>query len=239
MTGNESSTNKAWMAPARGRLWFALLLAASIAAALTLYGIQPVRTPTSGTTAQGGCDHTPGPNGPSACPHGVNASGGCNMSEPGTDLVASGPQTRLSWTLPRGWTASLEDGGLRYATLKPTVVGDVEVSVSFLPGGAGGAWANLNRWRGQVGLQPISESEVESHRAWMKSKAGQIAVFDIDNPDSPKGRMTVGMVEGGTHTWFLKVTGTRRAVLRARPAFLDLLGSLRAEDHSSPERFAG
>lgn len=38
--------------------------------------------------------------------------------------------------------------------------GPIEVAISRFPGDVGGMLANVNRWRGQVGLPPTTESEL-------------------------------------------------------------------------------
>src|SRR5208282_2908095 len=69
----------------------------------------------------------------------------------------------LSWTLPKGWTQTLS-GGIRYATLKPAGGGNLDASVVVLPGQAGGELANVNRWRGQLGLSPLDAAALPSVR---------------------------------------------------------------------------
>src|SRR5207302_7349661 len=54
---------------------------------------------------------------------------------------------------------AIDDGqlaakGVRFATLKPAVDGQIDISVVVLPGPAGGELAIVNRWRDQVGLPP-------------------------------------------------------------------------------------
>ncbi|TMB35869.1 MAG: hypothetical protein E6J61_01015, partial [Deltaproteobacteria bacterium] len=55
--------------------------------------------------------------------------------------------------------------GVRTASLKPAVAGHVEVSLTVLPGMAGGDLANVNRWRGQLGLSAIDDAAIASLRA--------------------------------------------------------------------------
>lgn len=80
-------------------------------------------------------------------------------------VVASvhfGPDGTPSWTTPSGWTSTPETG-LRFATLK--LEGSdppLELAVSTLPAPDPGSdlylKANIDRWRGQVGLQPYPET---------------------------------------------------------------------------------
>ncbi len=222
--------------PSPDRRWrLSLLLAAPMVAALTLYAILPSGAPgTLPGAAQNGCDHTPGADGRSACPHGVDAEGGCNMNAVGaSNPVQATFGKALDWDLPEGWNSENHQGGMRYATLKSPRPRDVEVSVISLPGTAGGELANVNRWREQLSLPPITEATLASRRVRLGAVAGQISVFDINNPDVPNGRMAVGMAQVDTHTWFFKMTGDGKAVLQARPAFLQLLRSLRPTSRSS------
>ena len=70
-------------------------------------------------------------------------------------------QGALKWALPKGWTET-PGSGMRYATLTPPGAGKVEMSVVVLPGAAGGELANVNRWRGQIGLPPLDEAALGS-----------------------------------------------------------------------------
>ena len=129
----------------------------------------------------------------------------------------------MNWTLPKGWTTA-QAGGMRYATLKPASTGNAEVSVVMLSGPAGGELANVNRWRAQLGLPAVEEAALASARKFVKSKAGQVAVFEIANAGN---RMVVGLLSTADgNTWFLKLMGGDAPVGEARPDFLKLLGTL-------------
>jgi hypothetical protein len=182
-------------------------------------------------SSRGGCDHTLDANGVSACPHGVDVRGGCNMNITGIP----GPGARLSgkpldWVLPKGWATEAAEGGLRAATMKPAGPGKASVAVIVLPGRAGGELANVNRWRGQIGLSPIGDQELASLRRSVVAKAGPVSIFDLDNPKEPDGRMVVGILGSDSDTWFVKLTGDRTSVARTKPAFLKLLESLRPRE---------
>jgi len=117
---------------------------------------------------------------------------------------------------------------MRYATLRPKGSDKVDVSVVPLGGSAGGELANLNRWRGQIGLEPITDKERVSLRIQVKTQAGPVTVFDLDNPKNPTGRLVVGILSTQAgDTWFVKMVGEHEPVAKAKPAFLKLLESLR------------
>ena len=220
--------------PSRPWRRMGMILLVPAAAALALYAALPRTAPTTSFITGGGCDHTPDAKGFSACPHGVDANGGCNMNVAGApNPVPALPGTLLDWILPKGWTAEKNDGGLRYATLKPGGPGKVDVSVIVLPGPAGGELANVNRWRGQVGLPPIDEAAMDVLRIRVKARAGQVSVFDLHNPKEPEGRMVVGMLGLGSDIWFVKMAGDRASVAEAIPAFMKVVESLRSNESSS------
>jgi hypothetical protein len=101
-------------------------------------------------------------------------SGMPNIDPPPTPTGADA----LAWKLPKGWTEA-RAGGMRFATLKPSTPGKVDVSVVMLPGAAGGELPNVNRWRGQIGLPPVDEASRAQLRKEVKSKAGAYAIQGI------------------------------------------------------------
>lgn len=94
------------------------------------------------------------------------------------------------WTLPEGW--SREAGNtFRFATLKVPVEGadePLEMSVSALPGGAPEteqAVANINRWRGQVGLGDIDAKAIEAasddlSQETSRVKSGESTIYFVN-----------------------------------------------------------
>ena len=118
---------------------------------------------------------------------GGGGMGGGNMA--GGQLPPPPPvagDKALQWLLPPGWTARM-DGGMRYATLTPPQdAGKVEVSVVTLAGPAGGELANVNRWRGQIGLPPVEEAALAGLRKPLRSAAGPIALYDFESEVKPR-----------------------------------------------------
>ena len=132
----------------------------------------------------------------------------------------------LKWTLPGGWTET-HPGGMRYATLKPSAKGSVDVSVIVLSGPAGGELANVNRWRGQIGLGEIEEGALAKARVTIRAKAGDVSVYDFSSDGEKKSRMVAALASSGDRTWFLKMLGDAAEVKTASADFNHLLKSLR------------
>ena len=133
--------------------------------------------------------------------------------------------SELAWTAPAHWDRK-PPGPMRRGSFG--VKGDngatADLSITAFPGETGGLLANLNRWRGQVGLGPLAENDLAA--AIASVEAGQLHFAVVDFAGSAAGAPTriVGAVlpyQG--ETWFFKLMGPDALVVREKPAFLDFL----------------
>jgi hypothetical protein len=131
----------------------------------------------------------------------------------------------LKWTLPKGWTQTFP-GGMRYATLKVPGAGKIDGSVVTLPGDSGGELANVNRWRGQIGLGLTDAAGLAAARTTVKTRAGAANVYDFTSEGGTKSRLIAAILMVDGSSWFIKLTGDAEPVTAARPAFLELVRSL-------------
>jgi len=131
----------------------------------------------------------------------------------------------MKWSVPKGWTET-PGSGMRYATLTPPGPGKAELAIVVLPGAAGGEPANVNRWRGQIGLAPMDDNALAGLRKPVKSKAGTVSVYDFTSEGAAPTRMISGLLASNGSTWFLKLTGEATAVGKAKPDFMHFLESL-------------
>lgn len=167
----------------------------------------------------------PGTMPPGAMPPGAMPPGGM---PPGAMPPPPRPTGKgaLKWSTPKGWTEAA-GSGMRYATLTPPGPGKVEMSVVVLPGSAGGEPANVNRWRGQIGLPPMDEAALGAARKAVKAKAGTVAVYDFTSEGEAKTRMVTGLLATADgNTWFFKLMGDAEPVGKAKPAFVKYLETL-------------
>ena len=66
-----------------------------------------------------------------------------------------------AWETPEGWK-ELPPSSLRLANLQVGGNPEAECYFTVLPGDGGGVAANVNRWRKQMGLEPLPPEEVEA-----------------------------------------------------------------------------
>lgn len=126
----------------------------------------------------------------------------------------------IQWDTPMTWK-ELPASGMRQGSFRAQ---NTDISIIFLEGDAGGHLANVNRWRGQIGLSPWSEKEAQSASQSIPTPLGPAKVVDFET-DTEK---TVGAIlPYGNGTWFFKMVGHPREVSRETQTFLTFLQKVR------------
>ncbi|HLZ53757.1 MAG TPA: hypothetical protein VKS19_04685 [Verrucomicrobiae bacterium] len=144
-------------------------------------------------------------------------------------------QPQLQWTLPAGWTKAAP-GEMSIASFKVPGQGGAEADVTVvpLPGMAGGNTANVNRWRGQVGLPAATADELQKMGEAVQVGDQSATLYDLTGSDNAKRILGVIQERSGT-TWFFKMTGDAGLVEQQKPEFEAFLKSLTFTPASQPE----
>jgi len=109
------------------------------------------------------------------------------------------------WTLPEGWTEVPTEQAMRIATFRAGE-GIPEITLSAFPGAAGGVLANINRWRGQIGMEPTDNAGLMQTVISIPEHETGALVVDLRGPDGV--RMLASIVTPGDgQSWFVKATG--------------------------------
>ena len=92
----------------------------------------------------------------------------------------------IEWKLPDGWQPVADAKAKtpeRYATLRLASkdASPLELTVTKFPGAAGGLLANVNRWRGQIGLPPVGEDELDTVKK-EEFKGGVASIVNLLGP---------------------------------------------------------
>jgi hypothetical protein len=143
----------------------------------------------------------------------------------------------VHWTAPSGWEEQPASGFRKGSFL---VRGDdgktADVSVISFPEAAGGLMANVNRWRDQLKLAPIS-NEAE---AGTPMPVGGHDMFFVDlvseqpiGPDGSKSRILGGIFPANGETWFFKMIGPDELVASQRDAFKQFLESVHVAEEAT------
>jgi hypothetical protein len=135
----------------------------------------------------------------------------------------------LAWEAPAAWKSKPASAMRKGSYTVPGAGAESDLSITAFPGDVGGELANVNRWRGQVGLSPLQSGELESSVSRVEANGLKFTVVEL----APKGDANATAILGaivpfGGSTWFFKLMGPGAAVKGSRPAFIEFLHSVRA-----------
>jgi len=153
-------------------------------------------------------------------------------------LASESAQAPLTWTTPKGWT-EVPPSEMRVASFKvPGKDGkQADVSIVPLPGMTGTDTANVNRWRGQVGLPGMTEDDLQKSAENIEAGGKPAQLYDIagQNPASGETARILGVIQHRDDmAWFYKMTGDATLVEQQKPAFIAFLKSLNFAAATAP-----
>jgi hypothetical protein len=135
----------------------------------------------------------------------------------------------LAWEAPAGWTPGPASAMRKASYSIAGSAGDAELSVTAFPGDVGGELANVNRWRGQVGMSPLSEGELDAAVSRTESAGLRVTVVELFPAGTPGAKSILGaIVPFGGSTWFFKVSGPGATVREAKGAFASFIRTIHA-----------
>ncbi|MCX8157253.1 MAG: hypothetical protein N3J91_12545 [Verrucomicrobiae bacterium] len=149
-------------------------------------------------------------------------------SPAGSSETAALPQ----WQVPPHWQAQNPPGPMLTAkfTIKDEQGRQAEVTVSALAGDGGGPLPNVNRWRGQLLLPPVTAEELPKLGTPVDVNGRSVTLYEMEGTWAKTGepaRMLVLSVASGGQTWFYKLTGDAQLAAREKEAFLSFVRSVK------------
>jgi hypothetical protein len=136
-----------------------------------------------------------------------------------------------AWTVPSGWQ---EMPASEFLLAKFLIQGGgdarAEVNVTMLAGEGGGVLANVNRWRGQLGLDPLKDEMELAHLNPTVDLpgGGRMTLVDFTGTDSKTGKPArlVGVILPlAGQTLFYKLMGDEQIVGQQKEAFTKFIQS--------------
>jgi hypothetical protein len=148
-------------------------------------------------------------------------------------MPAAGPQEApFAWTAPADWQADTPPSAMRLVSFHMGAENKTECYIIVLPGLAGGAEANINRWRGQMG-QPVLDKDAFSKLEQLTVLGKPSPMVDVEGSFTG---MTGGKQEGMRmlalvcelegQSIFVKMTGPKDDVAARGEAFRAFCQSL-------------
>jgi len=150
------------------------------------------------------------------------------MANPPAAPVENGSADSI-WPLPPGWqSVPPSQFLLAEFSLSGANGAKAEVNVAEMGGEGGGLLANVNRWRGQIGLGAIDENDLSRLAQSLDTPGGKDPLVDFTGVDAKTGAPTrlVGViVSQNGQTWFYKLMGDKQVVAQQKDAFTKFIQS--------------
>lgn len=154
----------------------------------------------------------------------ATAGGGASEAPSG-----GGDAAMPAWSVPAGWQpASPGPMVLSKFVVHGEASAKADVSVSRFPGDVGGMLANVNRWRGQVGLDALSAESLATETQSLSWEGGKGTVVDVLGTDVKTGqpaRLVGVIVPVNGNTWFYKLMGAPAVCEREKASLLKFVQS--------------
>jgi hypothetical protein len=149
---------------------------------------------------------------------------------PAVQATSGDAAEKPTWTVPAGW----QEGPLaQFLVAKYVIAGadgaSAAVNVSSLAGDGGGLPANVNRWRGQLGLPSISEILTSSFDV-TGSTAQIVDMSGIDAKTGKPARLVGILLPQNGRTWFYKLMGDENIVAQQKDALIKFVQSAKYPD---------
>jgi hypothetical protein len=109
--------------------------------------------------------------------------------------------------------------------------GEADFSIFVFPAASNPLLANINRWRGQIGLPPIAESQLATETVVLANQGLSFTTIDIAGQAAGGGagstRVLGAILYRGEEAWFFKLAGPATAVAAEKAAFNEFLLTVR------------
>jgi hypothetical protein len=158
------------------------------------------------------------------------------------EAVAPAPaeKGKPPWTVPDGWSEAAAGGDMRIASYAVTA-GDgrkLDISVVPLSGPAGTDLDNINRWRNQVGLGPITADQLAGlvQKAEIGKMEGKLVDLASEKPmldGKYKSRLLVATLSLPDTTVFFKMFGEDGLAQENRAKFVAWIKSVSTDDNDN------
>jgi hypothetical protein len=145
--------------------------------------------------------------------------------------IASPRGDEPKWTPPANWTEKVPGPMIFKSYSAANGQGKTaSVTISFFPGDVGGVFANVNRWRAQMGLPPVGQDKLDSVTQPLDTAGGKATLVDFTGTDTrtgQPGRLVAVMVPHGDNTWFYKLSGDGAVVEDQKGSFVKFVQTVR------------
>lgn len=139
----------------------------------------------------------------------------------------------LTWNAPASWETKAPTAMRKGSYLiKGPDGATADLSITAFPGDVGGDLANINRWRGQIQLEPITAELLTSQVTTIQAQDRTLKFVEMANLEMADPQRILGaMVSFEGNTWFFKLTGPDALVAKEKSSFMAFLQTVKGHRH--------
>lgn len=146
--------------------------------------------------------------------------GGMGSTTPSREAAAA----QIKWSKPENWS-EVPPSSMRYASFSAGADKEkIDISVVTFSGEGGSDADNVNRWRQQLQLPPMSAEAIATQVTPLKTEAATFATTDIAGPSA---RTLAAWTRRNGQAWFFKATGPTAALEKEKQNFVKFVQSVR------------
>lgn len=130
-------------------------------------------------------------------------------------------------TLPAGWTEKPGSGMRKVSySIEGTAIDFYLISLSM-----GDVPSNVNRWRGQVGLEPAAPEDIAEEVQVFKAGGHDVSYIEVYNTDGGKG-IIAAIIDLSPNYWYFTAKGTVDELQANATGIREFLESIQFEGHN-------
>ncbi len=152
-------------------------------------------------------------------------------AEPAATPAATESDPLLTYTAPENWQAGRRSMMRKAAFVVNDGEASAEITVIDLARGAGELLPNVNRWRGQVGLDPLDAEQLSKELVEipLDDVTGQyVEMFGRAEAEPQPQQAILGVIAlREDRAWFVKLTGPAALATTEKERFLEFVKSIR------------
>ena len=148
-------------------------------------------------------------------------------NEPQKNKIIESRSSGFTWEKPDSWIPS-QGSSMRIASFDvPFSTGMGDLSVMELGGEGGGLVANVNRWRGQIGLDPLEDNEIRAQAQPGESDVGPYQIFQLINDSNSDTAMLTAILPMNNSTLYIKLTASIDGIMDLEKDFKTFCSSIK------------
>jgi hypothetical protein len=153
-----------------------------------------------------------------------NAQGGSKSPQTASASPQNSGNPQIKWKTPDGWS-EVPPSAMRYASFNAGPnENKIDISIVTFSGEGGSDADNVNRWRQQIGLPPMTPAAVATQIALLKTDGATFATVDIAGANA---RTLAAWTRRDGRVWFIKATGPSSAIEKEKSNFVKFVESVR------------